>query len=118
MTSVSERVANRWPLRLELGPQLEVVEDLPVEDDPQRAVFVGHGLLAGGEVDDRQPRVTEGRLPVAEDAEFVRPPIADGADHPLHLLERGRREALIQVDDSRNAAHQWPTSDTGSTSSG
>ena len=52
MTSVSERVAKPVAARLELGPQLQIVEDLPVENDPQRAVFVGHGLLAGGEVDD------------------------------------------------------------------
>ena len=46
---------------LELVTQLDVVEDLAVEDDPQRAVLVRERLLAAGEVDDREPRVTRAR---------------------------------------------------------
>src|SRR5687767_11963816 len=41
-------------LRFEAWSQRGVVVDLAVEDDPQRAVLVGHGLLAAFEVDDRQ----------------------------------------------------------------
>ena len=46
---------------LELAAELAMVVDLAVEDDPDRAVFVGHRLLAAGPVDDRQAPVTEAR---------------------------------------------------------
>ena len=59
MTSVSEWVQKRWPRCLELGAQLDVVEDLAVEDDPDRAVFVVDRLLAAREVDDAQARVRQ-----------------------------------------------------------
>ena len=45
--------------RHELAPQLAVVVDLAVEDDPDRAVLVGDRLLAGLEVDDGQPAHAE-----------------------------------------------------------
>ncbi len=43
--------------------RLEVVE-LAVDDDVERLVFVGDRLIAGGQVDDAQPRVSEARAPV------------------------------------------------------
>ncbi len=50
--------------RLELGADaLEVVE-LAVDDDVERLVLVGDRLIAGGQVDDAQPRVPEARAPV------------------------------------------------------
>ena len=43
--------------------RLEVVE-LAVDDDVERLVFVGDRLIAGGQVDDAEPRVSEARTPV------------------------------------------------------
>ncbi len=43
--------------------RLEVVE-LAVDDDVERFVFVGDRLIAGGQVDDAQPRVPEAGAPV------------------------------------------------------
>jgi hypothetical protein len=41
---------------LELGTDRRVVVDLPVEDEPQRAVLIRHRLhRQRAEVDDRQP---------------------------------------------------------------
>jgi hypothetical protein len=45
--------------RLELATQLDVVVDLSVEHDPDRAVFIRHRLGATLEVDDAQPPVTQ-----------------------------------------------------------
>ena len=41
---------------LRARPQFAMVVDLAVEDDPARAVFVGHRLVAAGAIDDRQTR--------------------------------------------------------------
>ena len=43
MTSVSERVRNTWPERLELAAQFLEVVDLAVEDDPDGLVRVDIG---------------------------------------------------------------------------
>ena len=52
--------AVRVALGLELGAQRLVVVDLAVVGDPDRAVLVGHGLVAGGrQVDDRQPAMAQ-----------------------------------------------------------
>ena len=65
--------------RLELGAQLDVVEDLAVEDDPQRAVLVGQRLLAGRQVDDGQAGVRQAGALVAIGPELVRPAVPERA---------------------------------------
>ena len=42
------------PPALELGAQFDEVVDLAVQDNPYRAVFIGNGLPARIEIDDRQ----------------------------------------------------------------
>ena len=49
---------------LELFPQLGLVVELAVVGDPDRAVLVGHRLGAAGDVDDRQPAMSERRRSV------------------------------------------------------
>ena len=46
---------------VELFLELELVVKLAVVGDPDGAVFVGHGLSAAGQVDDRQPAMPERR---------------------------------------------------------
>ena len=43
MTSVSDAVRNRWPEATSSSAELDVIEDLAVEDDPERFVLVGEG---------------------------------------------------------------------------
>jgi hypothetical protein len=52
------------PLGLKVAAdRLEVVE-LAVGDDVERPVFVGDRLIAGGQVDDAQPRMAQPDAPV------------------------------------------------------
>ncbi len=46
----------------EFFTKFDVVEDLAVERDPQRAVTVRHRLTAACEIDDAQSRVSEAAL--------------------------------------------------------
>ena len=77
-------------------PQVAVVVDLAVEDDPNRFVLVSHRLVAAGQVDDREPPKAEGdaRLGLIRRAEailgevrslVIRPPMPQGVRHPLKL---------------------------------
>src|SRR5882762_5432240 len=43
---------------LQVGTQLRIIEDLSVEHDPPRAVLVGDGLPATGDIDDAEPRAS------------------------------------------------------------
>jgi len=61
--------------------QLHVVEHLAVHDDPERAVLVSDGLLAGLQVDDAEPRRTEADLLIQKQAELVWPAVADRGQH-------------------------------------
>ena len=60
------------PALLEVAPDRGVVVDLPVVDDPDRAVFVRERLLAGAQVDDTQTPVGEDGVGVAVQAHLVR----------------------------------------------
>jgi hypothetical protein len=71
MTSVSLLVWKTWPSACSSGISLVVV-DLAVEDDDHRAVFVEQRLLAGGDVDDRQPPVAEADAGLDVQAALVR----------------------------------------------
>src|SRR5216683_289008 len=79
------RVAEPDQLRSKLG----VVVDLPVEDDPQRAVLIADRLVAAGEVDDRQPPATE-RDALANARSFVvGPSMRDARAHPVEHFRNG-----------------------------
>ena len=56
----------------QLGAQLDVVEDLAVEGDPNGAVLVAHRLPAAVEIDDAEARVGEADVAVDESAVAVR----------------------------------------------
>ena len=76
------------PFRLQLRPDpLEVVE-LAVDDDVDGVVFVVERLIAGGEVDDAQPRVAETRTPVR------RGPHCLGIGTAVHEAGRRTRESV------------------------
>ena len=68
----------------ELRPDVGVVVDLAVEDDPDRAVLVRHRLMAGRQIDDAQPPVAERRPIVDEFTGVVWPAMRDDVAHPRH----------------------------------
>ena len=89
--------------RLELVAQLEVVEDLAVVQQLQRAVLARERLAARvGEVDDRQPRVAESYTRRLEEAVSVRPAVTQLVGHRAHGV-RFRRTA--EPNDSADPAH-------------
>ena len=92
------------PIRLQLGVQLDMVEDLAVEHDPQVVILVGQGLLPGGDVDDRQPRMSKSGMLVPVKTELVGTPVALGADHPRELIPLGRGGPISQAKNSGYSA--------------
>jgi hypothetical protein len=88
-----EEVQDRFGVapRAELMPALDeaaaqrfVIEDLAVEDDPQRLVFVGDRLVAAGHIDDRQAAHPEPHLPVRVVAGIVGTATGQAVGHPSH----------------------------------
>src|SRR5262249_16760816 len=73
------------PATLELPPEFSEVVDLPVEDDPDRSLGVGHRLMAAVEVDDREPAEAESERSFDVVALVVWPPVHEGLGHLLHL---------------------------------
>ncbi len=116
MTSVSECGAEPMAARFELGAQLGEVVDLAVEDDPDRAVLVGHRLIAGGEIDDAQPAVRRARCPRRSRS---RP--RQGRDgqpsRPSRESTRDRRARGGRAEFAGDAAHGAESSDQEAASS-
>ena len=74
------RAAEDVTARLEVQAELVVVEDLAVEDRPDRPVLVRHRLVARRrEVDDPQPRVQEKGILEPARRRAVGPAMADRA---------------------------------------
>ncbi len=70
------------------GPQIGVVEDLAVEDDPNVAALVAERLMAQREIDDAEAAVAERYEFIAKEAAVVRTAVTDGAGHPLERFRR------------------------------
>src|SRR5207244_9837314 len=85
------RAAEPMALRLELAPQLAVVVDLAVVDEPERAVVARERLEARvGEVDDREPAEAERDALRRVTAVAVRPAVVELRGHSLDGLGLGR----------------------------
>ena len=73
---------------LEGGAQAGVIEDFSVEDDEVGAIFIGHGLVAAGDIDNGKAAETEGGPGVAIVTGIIGAAVADGVRHTLD--DRGR----------------------------
>ena len=87
---------------LELRAQLGVVVELAVLDDVNRAVLVRDRLVAGLQVDDREPAGSQSDRPFDEGAVAVRASVKELRAHPRELLRVGRP---ARRDDSADPAH-------------
>jgi len=90
------------PTRLELGAKLDVVVDLPVADAHDLAGLVGDGLVAGLEVDDREPSHRERHGAGREAALTVRAAVP----HQLDRVERLGRGPAPRGGDAEDPAHE------------
>jgi hypothetical protein len=90
----------------EAGAQLQVVVDLPVEDDAERSIRVQHGLAAAGEVDDAQTGEPERQAPgrITVFAAIVGSAVDEMVRHPPREVLRHRR-GRSEVVGSRDPAH-------------
>ena len=89
----------------QVGPEVLEIVDLPVEDDPDRAVLVRHRLVAGGaEIDDAEAPVRKAHRPLAVDPGIVGAAMGQDGVHPLQELAlHGARR--IEVELAADAAH-------------
>jgi len=87
----------------ELFTQLDVVENLSVEGDPQTAVGVLHGLVTGGEIDDAQTRVGQANGGVGIHPVVVRAAVPEHLDHAAETARLGRR--AVQIEDACYSTH-------------
>src|SRR6185437_8891260 len=88
--------------QLALDP-LEIVE-LAIDDDMQPLVFVGDGLIACLEVDNAEPRVSEGDAAMRSNPVplAIRPAMVQGLHTPL---ERSDRNGAAAREHGDNATH-------------
>ena len=75
---------------LEPGAFLDVIEELPVGDGDDAAVFVGEGLAAVAEADDAQSAVDEADPGFEKRAFFVRAASEHGLRHELQGMPQRR----------------------------
>ena len=76
----------------ELGTHVGVIEDFAVVGDPQRVVFVGHRLAAGGEVDDAQAAVAQGDFSLHVKSGSIGTAVRDDV---RHAADRGARRQSV-----------------------
>src|SRR5690606_32817563 len=89
----------------EIGPQIAMVVDLTVEDDPDRPVFVGHRLPAAGQVDDGQTPMAERDPLVVVEAVAVGAPMGDGLVHAAYGVAHRGLQWRVETEGSGDSAH-------------
>ena len=75
---------------LEVAPELVVVVDFAVEDNPGGSIFVGHRLVAAGAVDDRQAAMAECVPGRASHGPAVRAAVNQPVRHRIDRIADGR----------------------------
>src|SRR5262249_25441639 len=86
-------------------PDVGVIEDLAVIGDPELAGLAGHGLMAGGDIDDAEPPVRKVRPIVVIKAGIVGAAVADCIGHAAcDGLAAGRR---CGGDETRDPTHDY-----------
>src|SRR5262249_37708394 len=95
-------------VRVELRSQFAEVIDLPVEHDPDAAVLVAHGLMAGAGIHDAQPPHPERRGVVYPCPFIVGPAVDDDVAHATHERPVGiavATHAIRRIYKAGDAAH-------------
>ena len=93
----------------EFATQFDVVVDLTIEGDPDRPVFVAHGLTPGVEIDDRESLVAKCGWAIDVNAFAVRSSMCDAVEHRAKEF-RVRGERAFASDDAGYTAHSRFTS--------
>src|SRR5262245_3039803 len=87
----------------EIVAQFDVIEDLTVECDPQRAVSIRHRLTAACEINDAQSCMSECGLRLDVHAAVIRTTMREHRGHGRHTV---RIESFrFSRHDASNAAH-------------
>ena len=92
------------PAGQELLAQLGILEQLAVEGDPDRAVFVGDRLPAPGQVDDRQPPGPQRHARLDVELLVVGTAVGDRAGHRQQALG-GKLARPGQINRAGDATH-------------
>ena len=87
----------------ELLAQLDVVENLAVERDPERLVFVRHRLVSAGQIENAQSCVAQPHARVRVVADAVGPAVPQPLDHPP--WQAGIDGLTGEVQNACNTAH-------------
>jgi hypothetical protein len=92
------------PARQKLCPQVLVIVYFPVENNPDRAIFIGERLLPSAQVYDREPTVPESDWARKVCSLPVGAAVADGTEH-IPQDFRIYHGLAIEIQFSTNATH-------------
>src|ERR1700730_6928913 len=84
--------------------KLDVVENLAVEGNPQRAIRIRHGLTPAVDIDDAEASMAQTSLSVGEDAGPVRTAVADLRDHTPQQV--GLDPSSVSINNPSDSAHR------------
>jgi hypothetical protein len=90
--------------RSHLLPELGVVVDFAVEDDPDGFVLIADWLVTGRKIDDAQPAHAKPNRPVDIEPIVIGPAVGHGGAHFSHSLSTDCG-VLIELDYSGYATH-------------
>jgi hypothetical protein len=91
------------PSTYEIFAQFDVVEDLAIERDRQRAVFHRHWLVAAIDIDNAESGMRQANIVFSNDRGSIGPAVAQCADHSIqHVTSYG---SSLKVDQSADATH-------------
>src|SRR5580765_5153278 len=69
---------------LQVRPQLDVIEDFAIENDPQRLILILNRLTTPAQINDAEPRIPESDFLIQQNSKLVRAPMPQ---HRQHLAQ-------------------------------
>ena len=91
-----------------IGPKLDEVVDLPIEEDANAAGFVEDRLLSAFDVDNGQPRHARRDSGLEQQPFAVRPPVGDRPQGSAHRLRFSDEAGVINMNVLSVTAHPSP----------
>src|SRR4029434_3690002 len=101
-------------LGFEQRPQIAMVVNLAVENDPTGSVLVGHRLVSASSIDDRQTPMSERSRRVVEHAVAIGTAMRERRIHRLDDRSAIGKESPIDREDAADTAHTSQSFDKSS----
>jgi hypothetical protein len=95
-------IGDKLVVVLQVFPQVPVVVDFSVENYPQRAIVVAHGLVTAAQVNDRQTPMAQADEVIKVGTVVIGAPMLQCVGHGLNIYRRHTHRVELSADSAHS----------------